>query len=72
FAETLRDDREEAIWTDRLTSGDPVSLSSLGGRFGVSKERIRQIEARIKRRLRAHLTQQMGDEIAFEFDIPED
>jgi len=72
FAETLRDDRERAIWTERLTSSDPVSLSLLGQRFGVSKERIRQIEARIKRRLRAHLTQQMGDEIAFEFAVPED
>lgn len=72
FAETLRDEREHAIWNERLTSNDPISLSALGGRFSVSKERIRQIEARIKRRLRAHLTQQMGDEIDFEFDVPED
>ena len=35
-------------------------------------EERREGEARIKRRLRAHLTQQMGDEIAFEFDVPED
>jgi RNA polymerase sigma-32 factor len=72
FAKTLRDEREHAIWNERLISSDPISLSALGGRFSVSKERIRQIEARIKRRLRAHLTQQMGDEIAFEFDVPED
>lgn len=72
FTETLRDEREWAIWTERLTSNDPVSLSALGDRYSVSKERIRQIEARIKRRLRAHLTQQMGDEIAFEFSVPED
>ena len=31
---------------------DPVSLSELGKRYDVSKERIRQIEARIKKRLR--------------------
>ena len=72
FAATLSDDRERAIWTKRLTSADPSSLSVLGKEFGVSKERIRQIEARIKRRLKAHLTQAMGDEIAFEFDVPED
>jgi RNA polymerase sigma-32 factor len=72
FAATLTDAREQAIWTQRLTSADPASLSALGKEFEVSKERIRQIEARIKRRLKAHLTQAMGDEIAFEFDVPED
>lgn len=72
FATTLTDDRERAIWSKRLTSADPLSLSALGKEFGVSKERIRQLEARIKRRLKAHLTQAMGDEIAFEFDVPED
>ena len=72
FATTLSDDRERAIWTRRLTSADPASLSALGRDFGVSKERIRQLEARIKRRLKLHLTQAMGDEIAFEFDVPED
>ena len=72
FASNLVDDREQAIWTRRLTSADPSSLSALGKDFGVSKERIRQIEARIKRRLKLHLTQAMGDEIAFEFDVPED
>lgn len=70
FSETLRDDRERAIWTDRLTSQDPDSLASLGERFGVSKERIRQVEARIKKRLKAFLTEELGDEIAFEFDVP--
>ena len=72
FASTLSDDRERAIWTRRLTSADPSSLSALGKDFGVSKERIRQVEARIKRRLKVHLTQALGDEIAFEFNVPED
>ncbi|MEL6346259.1 MAG: sigma-70 family RNA polymerase sigma factor [Myxococcota bacterium] len=73
FAQTtLRDDRERAIWERRLTAADPESLSALGEAFGVSKERIRQVEARIKRRLRAYLTEEMGEEIAFEFEVPED
>lgn len=71
FAETLRDEREEAIWRDRLTSQDPTSLAALGKQFGVSKERIRQVEARIKARLRDYLTSELGDEIAFEFDVPQ-
>ena len=70
FATTLRDDRERAIWGRRLTSQDPDSLATLGAEFGVSKERVRQLEARIKRRLRDYLTDKLGDEIAFEFDVP--
>lgn len=71
FASTLRDDRERAIWSERMTAQDPLSLSELGERFGVSKERIRQVEERIKKRLREFLTSELGDEIDFEFDIPE-
>ena len=72
FSTTLKDDREHAIWDRRMTSNDPESLSSLGKHFGVSKERIRQIEERIKGRLKVYLTQELGEEIAFEFDVPED
>lgn len=71
FAETLRDERERSIWTRRLVSTDPVSLSQLGEEYGVSKERIRQVEARIKKRLKAYLEAELGDEIDFEFQVPE-
>jgi RNA polymerase sigma-32 factor len=70
-SEQLRDDRERTIWTRRLVAIDPVSLSELGTQFGVSKERIRQVEARIKKRLRAYLEKELGDEIGFEFDVPD-
>lgn len=72
FAETLRDERERAIWDQRMTSADPDSLASLGETFGVSKERIRQVEARIKRRLKEYLVAELGDEIDFEFAVPSD
>jgi len=72
FAATLEDEREQDIWTSRMVATDPESLSSIGERWGVSKERIRQVEARIKKRLKAYLEEQLGDEIAFEFDVPED
>ncbi len=70
FAETLSDDRERAIWNERLTVDEPLPLSVLGERFGVSKERIRQIEARMRKRLRAFLEAELGDEIGFEFSVP--
>lgn len=63
FATTLRNERERTIWTERLTAIEPVSLTALGKRYGVSKERIRQVEARMKKRLREHLTRELGDEI---------
>ena len=71
FARDLTDERERIIWVQRLTSSDPRSLADIGEEFGVSKERIRQVEARIKKRLKVYLTEALGDEIAFEFDIPE-
>ena len=66
-SEQLRDEREQIIWRERMVATDPVSLSALGERFGVSKERVRQVEARMKKRLKAYLEQELGDEIAFEF-----
>jgi RNA polymerase sigma-32 factor len=66
-AEHLRDEREEVIWQERMIANDPVSLAALGERFGVSKERIRQVEARMKKRLKAYLEENLGDEIDFEF-----
>ncbi|HNH48922.1 MAG TPA: sigma factor-like helix-turn-helix DNA-binding protein, partial [Myxococcota bacterium] len=71
FEATLEDERERAIWKERLMAGEPSSLSDLGERYDVSKERIRQIEVRIKRRLKAYLQQELGEEINFEFDMPE-
>ena len=71
FQATLEDDRERAIWSERLVAAEPASLSDLGECYDVSKERIRQIEVRIKRRLKSFLQQELGEEIDFEFDVPE-
>lgn len=71
FAATLDDERERAIWKERLIANEPASLSDLGDRYDVSKERIRQIEVRVKKRLKQYLQQELGEEIAFEFDVPE-
>lgn len=66
FAATLTDDRERTIWERRMVATDPESLSALGDEFGVSKERIRQVEARMKKRLKAYLENELGDAIEFE------
>jgi RNA polymerase sigma-32 factor len=64
FGETLLDQREKAIWQDRLLNDSPVSLAELGERFGVSKERIRQLEERLKSRARTYLRDALGDDVS--------
>jgi RNA polymerase sigma-32 factor len=70
FRAGLKDKRERAIWDDRLTAADPESLSKLGRRFEVSKERIRQIEGRMRSDLKRQLEQSLGDAIDFSFRLP--
>lgn len=72
FQGTITDKREVEIWSRRMVSVDPVSLSQLGVEYGVSKERIRQVESRIKKRLKAYLLKELGSEIEFEFLVPDD
>lgn len=65
FRDTL-DERDRAIWDQRLQSEDPVRLEDLGDQFGVSKERVRQLEVRIKRRLKDFLQRRLGSEVIVE------
>ena len=48
--ETLSD-KEQDILQSRLLSDSPDTLQDIGDRYGVSRERIRQIETQLKRRL---------------------
>ena len=62
-------DRERDILTERRLRDDPVTLEDLSGRYGVSRERIRQIEVRAfeklqerMRRLASERGMEMGEE----------
>lgn len=55
--------REEEIFRDRLLSDEPVTLQELGDRWGVSRERARQIEKRLVLRLRAYLQDELGEAV---------
>lgn len=55
------DERGQFFWEKRLISEEPWTLQKLGDHFGVSRERARQIEARILRKLKEHLKVHMPD-----------
>ena len=55
--------RELEIFDDRLMADEPVTLQELGGRWGVSRERARQLEKRMVLRLRKFLKQELGDAV---------
>jgi RNA polymerase sigma-32 factor len=60
FAATLKD-KELEIFRTRLLADEPPTLQEVGTRFGISRERVRQIESRLKRRLKEFLRVQAAD-----------
>ena len=55
--------REREIFRRRLLNEDPVTLVTLANRFGVTRERARQLEFRLKTRIRDYLQQELGDAV---------
>jgi RNA polymerase sigma-32 factor len=60
FKEQLRG-KEQVIFEERLLNDEPKTLQELGDMFGVSRERVRQIEVRLKKKLRAFLEERIPD-----------
>ena len=54
-------DKEREILEERLLTDSPVTLREIGERHGITRERVRQIEARLLEKLRAHLTREIHD-----------
>jgi RNA polymerase sigma-32 factor len=52
--------RERRIVGDRFLAEEPVTLESLGARFGISKERVRQLESRALAKLKSRLEAIVG------------
>jgi RNA polymerase sigma-32 factor len=59
FAATLKG-REETIFRERWLTDSPLTLQQIGDRYGVSRERARQLEKRMLTRLRKYLEQEFG------------
>ena len=62
FADTL-EGREETIFRERWLTEEPLTLQQIGDRYGVSRERARQIEKRMLGRLRTYLEAELGSAV---------
>lgn len=60
FIKTL-EERDEDILRNRILSDHPLTLDDLGDKYGITKERTRQLEARIIKRLRDYLKKDIKD-----------
>lgn len=60
FAKTLSG-KELEIFRHRLLAEEPMTLQEMGDKFGISRERVRQIEGRLKRQLRDYVKSQAPD-----------
>ena len=65
FEKGLADPREAAIWREHLatSASEPVSLATLGERFGVTKQRMGQIAEKLKRQFRDRVLHELGADI---------
>src|SRR2546425_7234624 len=57
FARTLRG-KEQVIFTKRLLAEEPLTLQEIGDQYGISRERVRQLESRLKKKLKDYLVRE--------------
>ncbi|MFO0712339.1 MAG: RNA polymerase factor sigma-32 [Sandaracinus sp.] len=58
FGRTLTG-KDAIIFTERLVAEEPKTLQELGDQFGVSRERVRQLEKRLQDKIRVYLESQV-------------
>ena len=54
-------EKEIYILENRLLTDEPATLREIGERYNVTRERIRQLEARLLEKLKEHLRSEIGD-----------
>lgn len=53
--------KELVIFRERLLNEEPLTLREIGEKYGISRERVRQIEERVKKKLKVYLTKEFKD-----------
>ncbi|MBW1875227.1 MAG: RNA polymerase subunit sigma-70 [Deltaproteobacteria bacterium] len=64
------ENKEKKIFEDRLVADDPKTLQTLGDEFGVSRERVRQIEKRLLKKLKAYLQSELSETVVEVYESP--
>ncbi|HKU44831.1 MAG TPA: RNA polymerase factor sigma-32 [Polyangiales bacterium] len=60
FGRTLKG-KEAQIFNERMLTEEPRTLQELGDEFGVSRERVRQLEKRLQMKLKRYLAESLGE-----------
>jgi len=68
FKETLSD-REKLIFQGRVLDDEKVTLQELSDQLTLSKERVRQIENRLREKLKVFVTSRMGSDLSDWVDV---
>lgn len=55
--------KDVIIFDKRVVADEPLTLQELGDEFGVSRERVRQLEARLTGKLRDYLKETLGEAV---------
>ena len=66
----LLENKEKRIFDDRLVAEEPKTLQTLGDEFGVSRERVRQIEKRLLQKLKDFLHRELGETVVEVYESP--
>ncbi len=58
-------DKERMILEERLLTDEPLTLQTIADRFGISRERVRQIEVNLLKKMKKYLEIEMPDIVDF-------
>ncbi len=54
-------EKEREIIEKRLLAEDPITLREIGEKYGITRERVRQIESRLLSKIKAHIQENVSD-----------
>lgn len=63
-------DRELDIFDNRIFSESPVTLQEIGDRYGISRERVRQVEKNVIKKMREYIRREIPDFEAYTEGVP--
>jgi len=58
---TTLPEKERFIFDNRLMAEDPLTLQEIGDLYGISRERVRQIQVRITKKIKTYLQEEIED-----------